>query len=285
MRKGIISVMSVMTLVLASCVKENEAAGKKGSLFVQISSEVEISVQTKSDTFDDYNVYLNGTRTDQGDYNQSLTYAQMLEGCTLPYGVYSVEAENCTAVEAVEGLGCARFYGKTEGVKVMSPEPVTVPVDCRMVNAKAQIIFDETLLSEFDQGSVDASMTVGGRTIDVSSTEPAAAYFNVDASGSVFTYVISGEIAGVALSYTGELLLRPAKFAKITIKSNHNGALGPGVSVQDETEVGVVELPGEIDINSGQEITGGSIVLPVIYVDYEINPNVEDIDCVLDIIK
>jgi hypothetical protein len=128
-------------------------------------------------------------------------------------------------------------------------------------------------------------MTVGGRTIDVSSTEPDAAYFNVDASGSVFTYVISGEIAGVALSYTGELLLRPAKFAKISIKSNHNGVLGPGVSVQEETEIGVLELPGEININAGQEITGGAITIPVIYVDYEISPDVEDIDCVLDIIN
>ncbi len=285
MRKGILYLMSAMTLVLVSCSKENEATDQNGSIFVQISSEVEISVQTKSDTFDDYNVYLNGTRTDQGDYSQSLTYAQMLEGCTLPYGVYSVEAENCTAAEAEDGLGCARFYGRTDGVQVMSPEVVTVAVDCRMVNAKAQISFDEALLSEFDPESVRAAMTVGERTISVSTTESDAAYFNVDASGSVFTYVVSGEIDGVALTYTGELLLRPAKFAKITIKSNHNGILGPGVSVQEETEVGVLELPGEIDINAGQEITGGTISIPVIYVDYEISTDVEDIDCVLDIIN
>ena len=277
--------MSAMTLLLASCTKENEGADQNGSLFVQISSEVEISVQTKSDSFDDYNVYLSGTRTDQGDYSQTLTYAQMLEGCTLPYGVYTVEAENCTALQAEDGLGCARFYGMTSDVKVMSPEPVMVSVDCRMVNAKAQITFDEFLLNEFDAESVSAQMTVGTRSISVSAAQLDAAYFNVDPSGSIFTYVISGEIDGVPLSYTGELLLRPAKFAKITIKSNHNGVLGPGVSVQEETEVGVLELPGEIDINSGQEITGGTISIPVIYVDYEISSDVEDIDCVLDIIN
>lgn len=285
MRKGILYIMSAMTILLASCAKEYEGADRNGSLFVKISSEVEISVQTKSDNFDDYNVYLTGTRTAQGVYSQTLTYAQMLDGCSIPYGVYAIEAENCTSLQAEEGLGCARFYGKTDGVKVMSPDPVTAAVDCRMVNAKAQITFDEALLNEFDAESVSAQMTVGARTISVSSAQPEAAYFNVEASGSVFTYVISGEIDGVALTYTGELLLRPAKFAKITIKSNHNGVLGPGVSVQEETEVGVLELPGEIDINSGQEITGGAISIPVIYVDYEISPDVEDIDCVLDIIN
>lgn len=285
MRKKIIYIISMMTILLASCSKENGFADKYGSIAVQISSEVEISVQTRTTGFEDYKVYFIGTKTDQGSFYQELDYAAICGGYSLPYGLYTIEAENCTAVQAEEGLGCARFYGKTDGVKVMSPEMLTVAVDCRMVNAKAQITFDQDILNEFDAESVSAQMKVGERTISVSSDNHDVAYFNVDENGSVFTYVVYGEIDGVALTYTGELMLRPAKFARITIRSNHNGILGPGVTVQEETEIGVVELPGKIDINSGQEITGGTITLPIIYVEYEINPNVEDVDCVLDIIK
>ncbi len=254
-----------------------------GMLDVALTSEVEIDVQTKSGAYDAYNIYIRGTLTGQDPFERDMKYAEMSEGCEVPYGIYSIAAENCTPDQAHDGLGCARYYGVTTEIKVMSFESTSVSVDCRMVNSKATVTFADDFLSEFDEGSVSVDMEVGGRKHTITPPSQDIVYFNVDSQGSEFTYTVHGSIDGTSMSYLGTLLLRPAKFARITIKSNHNGILGPDIDVQDETEIGVEEISGEIDLEDGEEITGGTVQIPVIYVDYEINPAV-DVDCILDIL-
>ena len=283
MRTGLYCITAVMTMLLVSCAQVLSPEEQRGEIRLALSSEVEMEVQTRSG-YDDYNIYIKGLKTGQDPYQDELEFSEMLNGYALPYGVYSVEAENCTADEAVEGLGRPRYYGIATDVRVKSPETTDVTVDCRMGNSKVAVTFDEVFLNEFDEASVSVDLNIGGRTKNVLPGSSDQIYFNVEAEGSVLTYIIYGKIDGNPLSYTGTILLRPAKFAHITVKSNHNGILGPGISIQDEVEIGTEAIAGEIDFEDGEEITGGTIEAPVIYVDYEIKDAV-DINCILDVVK
>ena len=64
-------------------------------------------------------------------------------------------------------------------------------------------------------------------------TLKSSAYFNVETTGTTISYTIYGDIAGRTLEYSSSVVLSPAKCAIITIKSNHNGLIGPGVDVDD----------------------------------------------------
>ena len=86
------------------------------------------------------------------------------------------------------------------------------------------------------------------------------------------------------LTYTNAsspMLLQPAKWAKIVIKSNHNGTIGgPDISVDDT--MGENSSTEIIDPESGTEIIEGNMNLPKIYVDTTISDAIV-IDCVLDV--
>ena len=65
-------------------------------------------------------------------------------------------------------------------------------------------------------------------------TLSSSAYFNVEASDTTrISYTIYGDIDDRRLEYSSSVVLSPAKCAIITIKSNHNGLIGPGVDVDD----------------------------------------------------
>lgn len=273
--------------LVCSCVEDVDSRDESGLLSVSLTSEVEMEVKRKSGVYDDYNIMINGTKTGQDPYSVTLLFTELAGGYVIPYGVYSVGAESCTpehAHMADGGLGCARYQGVTEGIRVMSGT-THVSVDCRMVNSKVQLFFDSGFLAEFDQASVYADISVGSRTVTVGHSDymDKIHYFNVDPSGSEMIFTVYGSIDGIQRTYSGSMTLLPAKFAKVTVKSNHNGIIGPDVTVQDETEIGTNVIEGEIDIDSGSIITGGDVDVPVIYVDYEISPAV-DVDCVLDVI-
>lgn len=273
-------------LTFASCTEQAHELSGYGSISLALSSEVEADIAVKSD--DDkslYNVYINGVAGKE-DFSENLVYGEMPSTYSLPYGVYSVEAENCTLQQAHEGDGRARYSGITSGIKVKDMNLVPVSVDCRMVNSKVTVSFDEEFLSEFDEESVSVSLAVDSRmiTVDPSDCQGRIIYFNVDPEGSEFVYEIRGSVDDVDMLYTGTLTLLPAKHAKINVKSNHNGILGPDTSVQDELEIGTEQLEGVIDLGNGTPVTGGSINIPVIYVDYAVNPAV-DVDCIIDVIK
>jgi hypothetical protein len=203
----------------------------------------------------------------------------------LPYGLYSIMAESCAedvAHSSNDGYGCVRFMGMTADVQVKSQSSLAtaVSVVCTMANAKVSVAFDAGFLSDFQD--VRAEITLGDRVTVITSSQASGvqAYFNVEA-GSVLNYSVYGTIDGTELKYTSSIVLSPAKHARLTFKSNHNGVLGPQVSV--DKEIGTNEISGSIDSGSGSPVTGGDIEKPVIYVDYEIKDAVED-ETVIDVI-
>lgn len=277
---------AIMILSAASCVQKLGPAGY-GALQLSVSSDVETEVQTRTTAgpYDLYNIYISGVHTGNDPYSQTLVYGQTDWPFALPFGLYSVTAESCTpetAHTANKGFGCVRFLGVTEGVQVKTPASAAteLTIVCTMANAKVSVAFDEGFL--FDFQSVRAELAMAGRTLVISSEEASAtqAYFNVE-DGSEITYTVYGTIDGVELKYTSSIVLRPAKHARLTFKSNHNGVLGPQVSV--DKEIGTNEINGEIDTESGTPVTGGDIEKPVIYVDYEIKDAVE-VETVIDVI-
>lgn len=275
-----------LVVLAVSCTQKMSGPQEFGAMDLRVSSDVEVDVSTKSDDkgrYDAYNISLYGIRTGNDPYSASVVYGQIAGPLTLPYGLYSVEAESCTESQAHEGFGCVRFYGKTEGVQVKRPadNPTPVSVECRMANSRISVSFDEGFVADFESVSVDLSMGERLLTITPDNSSTALAYFNVSAEGSVISYAVKGSIDGVGRTYSSSILLMPAKHARLTFKSNHNGMLGPQVTV--DAEIGTNEITGTINPGSGTPVTGGDIEKPVIYVDYQIKDAVV-VETVIDVI-
>lgn len=286
--KRIILIYSIMMLAAASCTQKMPMPDSYGALALTVSSDVKVEVQTKAESlYDDYNIYITGTRTGNDPYTRTLVYGEAEWPLTLPYGLYRIEAESCTEQQAQisnDGYGCVRYRGIAQDVQVMTPTtaPTPVSVACTMANAKVSISFDEGFLEDFEDVRVE--MAIAERTVAVTSSEAVSVktYFNVDQNtGSVMTYTVYGSIDDVSLQYTSEILLRPAKHAHLTFKSNHNGVLGPQISV--DKEIGTNEIEGAVVPGTGSEIVGGDIEKPVIYVDYVIK-EAKEVITIIDVI-
>ena len=290
MMKRILTYAAIL-MAAVSCSSELNGPVSFGSLRLALDSDIEIDVATRSDEtagpYDDYNIHISGEHTGSDPYELDLVYGEAQWPLALPYGLYSVAAESCTEDEAHslnDGYGAVRFHGVTEDVQIKSPvsEAVPVSVRCTMANAKVSVTFDEGFLSDFEDASV--TLAISDRVLTLTSEQASSvqSYFNVDQqNGSLMTYTVHGSIDGTPLQYSSTVLLRPAKHARLTFKSNHNGVLGPQVSV--DKEIGTNEIEGEIVPGSGSEVTGGDIEKPVIYVDYEIKDAVE-VETVIDVI-
>lgn len=250
-----------------------------GTIALSLSSSVEVDVATKADDdYSDYIITVTGTKEDGSTFEpMELRYEDIEEKISVPFGEYVLSAQSCTELEAEEadgGYGCVRYVGKSGVIKVESDEPVAARIACTMANAKASITFDGSFLEDFSD--VRAELKIGDRKLPISKEQADAekpVYFNVDDEGSSLVYVVYGTIAkGTAnekqLTYTNAsspILLYPAKWAKITIRSNHNGIIGPGIGADDsmkddpQTEV--------IDPEEGTEVLDGDLTLPSILVD------------------
>ncbi len=279
-------IYAIMLLAVASCSQKMSGPELYGSLDLRLSSEVEAEVSTKAEeasTFALYNIRLTGTKTGNDPYTASVVYGEIEEPLVLPYGLYSIEAESCTETQAHEGYGCVRFYGKTDGIQIKTPaeNPTPVSVECHMANSKISVSFDPGFLSDFEQ--VRAELVMGERIITITSDQAASvmAYFNVGQTGSEIIYSVYGTIDDVERQYSSSILLLPAKHASLTFKSNHNGILGPQVTV--DGEMGTNEIEGSVIPGSGTPVTGGDIEKPVIYVEYAIKDAVE-IETIIDVI-
>lgn len=274
--------------VMAAAVACSKSTEQYGALVLSMSSDVEVDIQTRSaqtGAFDSYNIHISGIHTGNDPYSISLVFGETDWPLQLPFGLYSVTAESCTedaAHSANDGFGCVRFMGRTEGVQVKTPSSAAtdVAVVCTMANAKVSVAFDSGFLSDFQD--VRAEISLDERTVAITSAQAqdVQAYFNVE-DRSVLTYSVYGKIDGTEMKYTSSVLLRPAKHARLTFKSNHNGVLGPQVSV--DKEIGTNEIDGAINPGSGSPVTGGDIEKPMIYVDYEIKDAVE-VETVIDVI-
>lgn len=232
MRKSFLYIGAALILA-AGCNKEVLRPEQSGLITLSLSSEQEVVLTKGSMDCSNFNVYITGTTFLSESYSKSYICSQMAGGVTIPYGTYAIASDNCTAAQAATGFGQARYWGETTGISISSQEPVPVTVNCAMVNGKVQVVFDESFTMDFTNPSIELSQANRTVTMTLEQTRTSSAYFNVEESGTTISYTIYGEIAGRQLEYSSSVVLSPAKCAIITIKSNHNGIIGPGVDVDD----------------------------------------------------
>lgn len=294
MRKSAIKPLAAL-LLLTACNEMVMEPGQMGSISLSLLSDVEIVAPTKAGSVDtdNFTVTIQGEQATGEKYIRNYIYGQMHDTETIPFGIYDISAESCTVTKAVEGLGCVRYYGVTEDVEIDSSKPETVTLRCKMVNAKASLTLDQSFLDDFDD--ISASLKIGEREVQVPLTQNPAGgqeiYFNVPETGGNLVYTVTATIAKGTdqereLTYTNAnssqpMILLPAKWAKILIKSNRNGSIGgPDISVDDE--MGENSSTEFIDPEGGTEIVEGNMNLPKI----KVNTTLADatvIDCVLDV--
>lgn len=283
MRKSAFNILMALAL-FTSCQGIDIESQKYGSISLALSSDIELDVTTKAGedvNYADFIIDISGTTLAGAEYaHPQMSYGDMPQSITIPYGEYVVTAQSCTeeaAHSSNNNLGCVRYKGD-QPVSVMNPQGNSVQVTCPMVNAKVSIIFDASFLEDFENPK--AVVTMGNRSVQLLSEQ--VAYFNVAEAGTDLTYKVSGTIAGKTLTYTHVIEgLQPAKWAKVIIKSNHNGIIGaPDISVDEE--MGDNAFTEEIDPDSGSEIVDGETGLPSIIVHTSLNSAVE-IDCEIDV--
>lgn len=287
MRKSALYIAA--TLLLASaCNKAVMEPQRMGAISLSLSSDEEIVVNTKADAEDysDFLVDIYGTTFLGQDYaSEQYLYAEMPDAVVIPYGYYYVAAQSCTVATAEDGFGQVRYKGVSDQVDVLSQTPSSVTVNCKMVNGKVTIAIDDSFLEDFEDVTAELTAT---RTVELTCEQanaPTEVYFNTPADGLQLVYSVYGTLksSGQKLKYSNSsspMTLMPAKWAKITIKSNHNGLIGPDIEV--DGEMGSNSFTEVIDPEDGSTVVDGSMNLPSILVDTQMD-DATVIDCVIDI--
>ncbi len=291
MRKTALYITTAL-LLASSCNEALMEPQKTGSISLSLSSDKEVVVDTKAGSVDcsSFLVDIYGeTFLGQQYASEQYVYSEITEPVVIPYGYYHVSAQNCLEAAAEDGFGTVRYYGVSEQVDILSKVTASVSVTCKMVNGKVTLTLDESFLSDFSDPSVE--LIVGSRTVELTADQAKGntdVYFNVPAEGSDLIYKVYGTVGkGTAqerrFTYSNSaspMQLLPAKWAKITIKSNHNGLIGPDITVDgnmgDQIFTEVINPEGGVDTQYGE--------IPVTLL---VNTEIEDatvIDCVIDVL-
>ena len=281
--------IAAVLLVLSACNKAVMEPQKMGAITLSLSSDREVVVSTKADEVDhsDFLVDIYGTTLVGQDYSLETPYiySEMPEQVTIPYGYYYVSAQNCTQEDAEKGFGQIWYSGVSERVDVVSNTPAEVTVMCKMNNAKVTMTIDESFFEDFRDVTAEITATRTVSLTEEDAATPTDVYFNAPADGVLLTYVVYGTLksTGMELKYQNPqpaLLLQPAKWAKVTIMSNHNGIIGPDVTV--DGSMGGDTFIESIDPETGDSVVDGTAALPSILVSTQIDDAVVE-DCVIDI--
>lgn len=286
-KSAYISILAALA-VLTSCNKAVVVPQQYGTISLSVSSDVEVVADTRADDAVDcsgFQVEISGETFIGNPFSEQYLYSEIGPSLSIPYGTYTVSAQNYDkkgSEEANDGLGDVWFRGESDPVSVLTKEPQSVTVGCKMVNGKVTLILDESFLMDFTD--IHAQLAVPERTVTMTQEQITSsdAYFSVAEEGDILTFTVYGTIAQRELSYTSTLTLSPAKWAKITIKSNHNGIIGPDIDI-DETmgNNGITEI---INPDGGSETLGGSTGAPTILVNTQID-DATIVDCVLDVLQ
>lgn len=285
------AILILCPLLLASACNEVVMEPQKyGSIALSLSSDVGVEVRSAAEpaesvALDDFIIDISGETFLGVAFSDRHIYGSIPEtGIEIPFGTYVIEAQNCDsdiAESANGGLGCARYAGSSDQLGIFSYEPVAAEINCTMQNAKVSFTFDGSFLEDFTDESV--LLICGGREFEFDSVEAASSviYCNVPAGGASLTYTVSGYIGGNKLNYTHTAAMAPAKWTKIVVKSNHNGLVGPDISVDGSLDDD--KFSEIINPDGGIGTSDGEMNLPSIIVDTEIDA-VETVDCELDVL-
>ncbi len=291
MRKTALYITTALLLV-SSCNEALMEPQQTGSISLSLSSDREVVVDTKASSVDCSNFLVDifgQTFLGQQYASDRYVYSKMTEPVVIPYGYYHVSAQSCLETAAEEGFGQVRYYGVSEQVDILSKATASVSVTCKMANGKATLTLDQSFMDDFADPYVELS--VGSRTVSLSAEQSKGqtdVYFNVPEEGADLIYKVYGTIGKGTeqerqFTYSNSaapMQLKPAKWAKITIKSNHNGLIGPDISVDgnmgDHIFTEILNPEGGFDSQYGE--------MPL---TLQVDTRIDDatiIDCIIDVL-
>ncbi len=293
MRKSALYIATAL-LLATSCNEELMVSQKMGSISLSLSSDREVVVETKAGIdCSDFLVDIYG-ETFLGDSyaSEQFMFSEITAPVEIPFGSYFVNAQSClesTAETANEGLGTVRYWGVSRQFDVLSYETKEISVSCKMVNGKVTLTLDESYLADFKDPY--AELTIGDRTVKLTGAQAngeSPVYFNVPEEGADLIYKVYGTVGQgttqqklqMYSNASSPLKLQPAKWAKITIKSNHNGLLGPDIIVDgtlyDSSFTEILNPDGGIEVQYSN--------LPV---TLKVDATIDDatvVDCFIDVL-
>lgn len=235
----------VAVLVIASSCQKSDIV-RYASL--QIVSQI-VEPLTKTVTPEDMTVYIDGE-----DFHAEYAYSELPDLIDVPVDKdipYIVRAENIT-VEDAEILpdiwGQKRYAGSVEvlvdrfmekdadGKNVSLTYPVTVR--CIVANSMLSVVFDESVLTYYEEPKVVA-YTEAGRKLEFTPDNAISALAHFTA-GKMMYFDFSGifKVSGEKKSYMDCIELEPAAHYTLTFKMQHTeGSLGqPAITVVDTCE-------------------------------------------------
>lgn len=201
---SLISIIFFATFSISSCCNEEiipEANPAEGSFSLSLSPD---DIETETVTRVGFDTNVSNFKLSLFDSSSSAVFQNILYGelspedCMLPASVgYLLTAESCSESESIlnnNGYGQIRFVGSTE-FDVRSGENTDVALNCSMVNAGLQVIFDDSFVDKFPINNI-VTQDVRSLTFN-SSLDGSIAYYNLSNSDSMLLKLkLTGSIGG-----------------------------------------------------------------------------------------
>lgn len=227
------NVILAITVIFAALSCTRQPADSKGTIVLEISAG-----KTKADVagidLGSFNILVSGVTYHTGEpWSATLKYSEFGGNMEVPYGVYDISAESCTPEDAEDGDGCVRYAGTRESLDVYSDKPRHAKIVCAIANAAVRVVFDESFMEVFDDGSVMISDGVRAFEISIAQSAERTVWYNVEGGTKSLGYTVKGTIDGVNKEYGGTLTLSAAQEGIILIKSGKDGFFKPQISVDD----------------------------------------------------
>lgn len=147
----------VMIVLFASCEGLNEkpdgSSAGKGFVTLELKTQIDIKSPQSLSEVEDYNfrfVGLDGYSTSDlfrfGDVSWPMEWY---------YGIYRVEAENCSETEAESGYGCLRYAGISEPFAIINGCEASAWLLCSIANVRVSVNYDNAMFESFDSFRLD----------------------------------------------------------------------------------------------------------------------------------
>ena len=112
-----------------------------------LNTDIEVKASTATTDVDDYNfryVWADGSTV-----SEYFRYGDVSWPMDWYFGVYMIQAESCTALEAEQGYGCLRYEGIGQAFSVVNDVTATASVTCKIANCRVQVNFNDKMFLSF----------------------------------------------------------------------------------------------------------------------------------------
>ena len=234
-RKYILSSLAILSMALMPTACTNEVPTpetQEGRFSLSLSAaDIQTEVQTRASILgvDANNFYISLNEAEGTPLLVSKQYSAMTDAdYILPTANgYELLVESCSETEATtlnNGFGAYRFVGNAT-FDIVSNENTPVSVNCVMLNAGLQLVFDQTFINKFP---VHAVTTQDSRALVFNAAnQENVAYYDMSNEAQKMSLRITGSSGGWddRLDVTREVELQKGKIIKLHITySATNGA-------------------------------------------------------------